>query len=172
LNPRTRFVLWIARLLKVAPGELTPSASGLLMRCVPYLELRMSEHNDGFRLFGEVCRYLYDLGYTRWLDRVTDPRSRYAAGLSDDLTDNLDQDQGGGELPPSANGALRALYADLKDGRAESRILKARGMPLTACRADRVASGSPSVFAPIPQCHIPVDEAEPLFSNSIFGEAQ
>lgn len=39
-----------------------------LMECVPHLELRISEHNDGVRLHRRVCELLGELGYPGWLD--------------------------------------------------------------------------------------------------------
>ena len=118
-----------------------------------------------------MCRHLYNFGYEGWLDRLTDPRSRYAAGLSQDPLDNADP-EGQGELPPTANSVIRAAYRELKDGTPENRILRARGgVPLSQSRAAAVASDNPPLFGPTPTCFVPVEEAEP-FSNSIFGEAQ
>lgn len=117
---RVEFIQWVCRLLGVPVGGVAPSRTSLLMRCVPHIETAMSEHNDGHRLYGEVCRHLYDLGYEGWMDRLTDPRSLDAAGLEI-------EPEGQGELPPTMNDCLRAAYAESKSESPEARILKARG---------------------------------------------
>jgi hypothetical protein len=39
-------------------------AVGLLQRCLPHLDLAMSDHNDGHRLCRDICAFLAGLGYT------------------------------------------------------------------------------------------------------------
>ncbi len=50
-------------------GNQLSVAVRLLMKCVPVLDLSVSEHNDGGRLRRDICMFLAGLGHTGWIEQ-------------------------------------------------------------------------------------------------------